>query len=57
MTVKQYKHTGTARLTKLGIVCAGDYTVMPCSSNDWNGQSIQAYDPSNIKELNTEIVW
>ncbi|KAL3158493.1 hypothetical protein ABBQ38_010725 [Trebouxia sp. C0009 RCD-2024] len=36
----------------------GDYTgSQPCSSNNFNGQDIQVYDPSELKGNNDEVLW
>lgn len=42
-------------------MCAGvvgDYTgSMPCSSNTFDGQTIQVYDPTQLVGNNDEVVW
>ncbi|DBA80482.1 TPA: hypothetical protein ACH3X2_007409 [Trebouxia sp. C0005] len=36
----------------------GDYSnSMPCSTNNFNGQTITVYDESNLKPNNDEVVW
>ena len=52
-------HTLVVRsLVVLVVFAAGDYTgSMPCSTNTFNGQTIQVYDPSNLKGGNNEVVW
>ena len=37
---------------------AGDYTgSQPCTSNVFDGQTIQVYDPTQLVGNNDEVVW
>ena len=60
LCMPQQSHTiaGSALLTCFTACVSGDYTgPFPCTSNDFNGETIPVYDSDWLVGGNDEVVW
>ena len=53
-----YLHAQATLTAKRWCCNTGDYTGdFPCTSNEFNGQTIEVYDQFDLKGNNDEVVW